>query len=181
LHGGYDALLSRHETPRKQRLSPQKQRIIRFILLHKHPVDYGIDSYQWTAKYLKEVIYQKWEIPISAARLYQLFDEWGLSFQKAHRDYSPTNALKQAEFIDELKKTAQLDEQSAMSLRCRLFPIRIMRGQKKIPSLTLKAMNDIEKNGTVFWRLMWREETPTLSLASKVPPPWWSLLLSLSS
>jgi transposase len=104
LHGGYDALLSRHETPRKQRLSPQKQRIIRFILLHKHPVDYGIDSYQWTAKYLKEVIYQKWEIPISAARLYQLFDEWGLSFQKAHRDYSPTNALKQAEFIDELKK-----------------------------------------------------------------------------
>lgn len=86
LHGGYEALLSRHETPRKQLLSPQKQGIVRFILLHKQPVDYGIDRYQWTANSIKEVIYQKWDIPISAARLYPLFDEWGLSFQKAHRD-----------------------------------------------------------------------------------------------
>jgi transposase len=129
LHGGFDALLSRHETPRKQRLSPrkqrlsprkqrlsprkqrlspQKQRIVRFILLHKQPVDYGIDSYQWTADSIKEVIFQKWDIPISAARLYQLFDEWGLSFQKAHRDYGPTNALKQAEFIGEFKKKTAL-------------------------------------------------------------------------
>lgn len=104
LHGGFDALLSRHETPRKQRLSPQRQRIVRFILLHKQPVDYGIDSYQWTANSIKEVIFQKWGITISAARLYQLFDEWGLSFQKAHRDYGPTNALEQAEFRSEFKK-----------------------------------------------------------------------------
>jgi transposase len=104
LHGGFEALLSRHETPRSQLLSPQKRRIIRFILLHKHPVDYGIDSYQWTANAIKEVIYQKWEITISAARLYQLFDEWGLSFQKVHRDYGPTNARKQAEFLAEFKK-----------------------------------------------------------------------------
>jgi transposase len=115
LHGGFEAMLSRHETPRQQRLSPQRQRIIRFILLHKQPVDYGIDSYQWTANLLKEVIYQKWEITISAARLYQLFDEWGLSFQKVHRDYGPTNARKQAEFIAELKKkTDELNAHSAL-------------------------------------------------------------------
>lgn len=108
LQGGFDALLSRHETPRKQRLSPQRQRIVRFILLHKQPVDYGIDSYQWTANSIKEVIYQKWDITISTARLYQLFDEWGLSFQKAHRDYGPTNALEQAEFKSELKKRYNL-------------------------------------------------------------------------
>lgn len=104
LHGGFEALLSRHESRRSQLLSLQKQRIIRFILLHKQPVDYGIDSYQWTAKIIKAVIYQKWGITISAARLYQLFDEWGLSLQKVHRDYGPTNARKQAEFIAELKK-----------------------------------------------------------------------------
>ena len=57
LQGGYEALLSRHETPRKQLLSPQKQGIVRFILLHKQPVDCGIDSYQWTANSIKEVIY----------------------------------------------------------------------------------------------------------------------------
>jgi transposase len=114
LHGGFDALLCRHETPRKQRLSPQRQRIVRFILLHKQPVDYGIDSYQWTANSIKEVIFQKWDITISAARLYQLFDEWGLSFQKAHRDYGPTNALEQAEFRSEFKKNRACDEHSAL-------------------------------------------------------------------
>lgn len=115
LHGGFEALLSRQKTHRSQLLSPQKQRVVRYILLHKYPVDYGIDSYQWTAGAMKEVIYQKWNITISTARLYQLFDEWGLSFQKVHRDYGPTDARKQAEFIAELKKnTEALDEHSAL-------------------------------------------------------------------
>jgi transposase len=104
LHGGFKALLSRQKVQRNQLLSPQKQRIIRFILLHKQPVDYGLDCYQWGAKAIKEVIYQKWDITISTARLYQLFDQWGLSFQKVHRDYGPTDPVQQAEFMAEFKK-----------------------------------------------------------------------------
>ncbi|MFA5925263.1 MAG: winged helix-turn-helix domain-containing protein [Methylococcaceae bacterium] len=43
---------------------------------------------------------------MSSARLYQLFDQWGLSLQKAHRDYGPTNAQEQAQFIADLKKNS---------------------------------------------------------------------------
>ena len=104
LHGGFDRLLSRASNTKKQLLSPQKQRIVRFMVLHKVPIDYGIDSYQWTADFMRQVIYQKWTIKISNARLYQLFNQWGLSLQKVHRDYEPADLQKQAEFIRELKK-----------------------------------------------------------------------------
>lgn len=98
LHGGYDNLLKRATVERKQLLTLQKQRIVRYIILHKMPVGYGIDSYQWTAEHVRTVIEQKWQIKISCARLYQLFDKWGLSLQRAHRDYGPVNRQEQAQF-----------------------------------------------------------------------------------
>ena len=104
LHGGFVKLLEKAPVQRKQLLSEQRQRIVRYIMLHKTPADYGIDSYQWTADRMRAVIEQKWHIKVSSARLYQLFNQWGLSLQKAHRDYGPTNAHDQAEFIADLKK-----------------------------------------------------------------------------
>lgn len=174
LHGGFDALLTRHETPRKQLLSEQKQRIVRFILLHKQPVDYGIDSYQWTSKYLKEVIFKKWEITISTDRLYQLFDEWGLSYQKAHRDYGPTNTLKQAEFIGELKqKTEQLDEHSALialdefALQSVPYTHYAWAEKNSKPKIESDERHREKLNG--FLAVDVTEGTQTLSLRSKVP------------
>jgi len=114
LHGGFNALLVRAPVHRAQLLSAQRQSIVRYIMLHKTPADYGIDSYQWTAARVSAVIEQKWHIKVSSARLYQLFDQWGLSLQKAHRDYGPANAQEQAQFITDLKKTAQLSEDSAL-------------------------------------------------------------------
>ena len=109
LHGGFAKLLERAPVQREQLLSAQRQRIVRYMLLHKTPADYGIDSYQWTADRMRAVIEQKWHITVSRARLYQLFAQWGLSLQKAHRDYGPANAQAQAEFIADFKKngTAQ--------------------------------------------------------------------------
>jgi transposase len=109
LHGGFDKLLERAPMHREQRLSEQRQRIVRYMMLHKTPADYGIDSYQWTAERMRTVIEQKWQIKISIARLYQLFDQWGLSLQKVHRDYGPPDQSKQRQFVTELKKngTAQ--------------------------------------------------------------------------
>jgi len=61
-------------------------------MLHKTPADYGIDSYQWTAARVSAVIEQKWHIKVSSARLYQLFDQWGLFATKSNRDYAqPTH------------------------------------------------------------------------------------------
>lgn len=104
LHGGFDALLARAPVHRTQLLSAQRQRILRYILLHKTPADYGLDSYQWTAGHVSAVAWQKWHIKVGCSRLYQLFDQWGLSLQKAHRDYGPTNVQDQLQFIADLKK-----------------------------------------------------------------------------
>lgn len=104
LHGGFANLLKRASVERTQRLTPQKQRIVCYIILYKMPVDYGIDSYQWTAEHIRTVIEQKWQIKISGARLYQLFDQWGLSLQKVHRDYGPADPQEQTQFIADLKK-----------------------------------------------------------------------------
>ena len=104
LHGGFDNLLKRKAIHRECLLSDERQRILQYIILHKTPADYGIDSYQWTAERLREVIKQKWDIRISISRLYQLFDKWGLSFQKAHRDYGPADVQEQTQFISDLKK-----------------------------------------------------------------------------
>lgn len=106
LHGGFDKLLEREPVHRQQRLSDQRQRIVRFMMLHKTPAEYGIDSYQWTADRMRLVIEQKWQIKISSARLYRLFNQWGLSLQKAHRDYGPVNTLAQVKFIADLKKNS---------------------------------------------------------------------------
>ena len=64
LHGGFDALLTRVAVQRTQLLSVQRQRILRYIMLHKAPADYGIDSYQWTAGHVSAVVEQKWHIKV---------------------------------------------------------------------------------------------------------------------
>jgi len=81
LHGGFDKLLEKAPVHRKQLLSEQRQQIVRYMMLHKTPTDYGIDSYQWTAERMRTVIEQKWQVKVSNARLYQLFDQWGVNGQ----------------------------------------------------------------------------------------------------
>jgi len=61
LHGGFNALLVRAPVHRAQHLSAQRQSIVRYIMLHETPADYGINSYQWTAAHVSEVIEQKWQ------------------------------------------------------------------------------------------------------------------------
>lgn len=88
-HGGFDALLA------PQTLNPQRRKVLRYILLHKAPADYGIDSYQ---------LGKKWDPSLSANRLYEIFDELGLSLQRAHRDYGPAKPAERAGFVKDLEK-----------------------------------------------------------------------------
>jgi len=106
LHGGFDALLAPQRRPRPQTLSPQRRKVLRYILLHKTPKDYGIDSYQWTASRVQELLDKKWGLALSATRLYELFDEFGLSHQRAHRDYGPSRPGQRAQFVAALKKSS---------------------------------------------------------------------------
>jgi len=48
LHGGFDALLAPERRAVPQALSPRQRKVLHYILLHKLPANYGLDSYQWT-------------------------------------------------------------------------------------------------------------------------------------
>lgn len=104
LHGGFDTLLKPQRRPRPQSLSPRRRRVLRYILLRKSPADYGMDSHQWTAPRVKELLKHKWGVALSRTRLYEIFDEMGLSHQKAHRDYGPAKPGRRSEFVRELEK-----------------------------------------------------------------------------
>jgi transposase len=106
LQGGFDALLAPQRRTRAQTLDPTRRKILRYILLHKTPADYSFDSYQWTVRHVQALLEQKWQIALSATRLYEIFDELGLSHQRAHRDYGPSRPGERAAFVTTLKKNS---------------------------------------------------------------------------
>jgi len=105
LKGGFDALLAPQRRPRAQALSPTRRKILRHVLLHKTPADYGIDSHQWTAPCVRQWLARKWQVSLGNTRLYEIFGELGLSHQKAHRDYGPRRPGQRADYQAALKKT----------------------------------------------------------------------------
>lgn len=104
LRGGFKALLAPQKRPRPQALTPERRILLRFMLLHQTPKDYGFDRYQWTAPLVQALLEQKWQVRLSTARLYEIFDEMGLSHQRAHRDDGPSQPAERAAFVDELQK-----------------------------------------------------------------------------
>ncbi len=106
LHGGFDALLAPQKRPRAQTLSPSRRKILHYVLLHKTPADYGLDSYPWTAPCVRQWLSQKWQVSLSATRVYEIFDELGLSHQRVHRDYGPGHPGERTAFVEALKKTS---------------------------------------------------------------------------
>jgi len=107
LHGGFDALLAPERRAVPQALSPQRRKVLHYILLHKAPADYGMDSYQWTGERAQSLIEQKWGIHLGVGRIYQLFHQFGLSHQRVHRDYGPASPAKRAAFVADLKKNSR--------------------------------------------------------------------------
>ncbi len=108
LHGGFKALLAPERRAVPQALSLPRRKVLRYILLHKTPADYGLDRYQWTAPLAQQLIQQKWGIRLGLSRLYQLFHQFGLSHQKAHRDYGPSRPAERAAFLEALKKNTAM-------------------------------------------------------------------------
>ena len=99
LHGGFEALLAPERRAVPQALSTQRRKVLHYILLHKTPADYGLDSNQWTAKRAQSLIQQKWGIHLGLGSIYPLFHQFGLSHQKVHRDYGPPKPAERAGFV----------------------------------------------------------------------------------
>ena len=106
LEGGLSGLvapITHRNAP--QRLSPEQKQELKQIILEQCPRDYGITRNIWTGEIIIAVIQIKWNIAFKSSRIYEILDEVGLSYQRAHRDYANADEAEQKEFVEVLKKT----------------------------------------------------------------------------
>lgn len=95
LNGGLSELVRplRHQKP--SRLSVEQQQQLKAMVLTQRPTDYGIERQMWTGAILCEVIAQRFEVQLKDSRIYELLNELGLSYQRAHlrlQECRPTSA-----------------------------------------------------------------------------------------
>lgn len=106
LKGGLSELVSpiRHQKP--SRLSAEQQEHLKVMMLTQRPSDYGIERQMWTGAILSEVILARFKVALKDSRIYELLDELGLSYQRAHRDYANADSQAQIEWVEAVKKTS---------------------------------------------------------------------------
>lgn len=105
IEGGLSGLIApiKHKNA-PQRLSPEQKQELKRIILKQSPRDYGISRNIWTGEIIIAVIQMKWDIVFKTSRIYEILDELGLSYQRAHRDYANADEAEQKEFVEVLKK-----------------------------------------------------------------------------
>jgi transposase len=106
LIGGLSELVRpiRHQKP--SRLSKEQQEQLKTMVLTQRPTDYGIERQMWTGELLSQVILTRFDVQLKDSRIYELLDELGLSYQRAHRDYANADPKAQTEWVKTVKKTA---------------------------------------------------------------------------
>ena len=106
LSGGLNELVSPITHQKPSRLSSEQQQQLKVLVLEQRPTDYGIDRQMWTGVILSEVIAQRFGVQLKDSRIYELLEELGLSYQRAHRDYANADLSAQKEWVETLKKTS---------------------------------------------------------------------------
>jgi len=107
LSGGFSSLLSPLK-PNKLGtglLKAYHLRILKYIILHKSPIDYGKVGYRWTLAYIGELLVDKWQINLQKSRIQEILqNDLNLSYQKFHRDYGNADKGKQKAFAKDLNQ-----------------------------------------------------------------------------
>ncbi len=136
LDGGLQGLVEpiKHQKA-PQRLSPEQKQELKQIILEQSPRDYGISRNIWTGEIMIEVIQRKWNVSFKSSRVYEILQEVGLSYQRAHRDYANAAQAEQKAFVEVLKKNWKLSKKrkkssSSMNLPSMTVPVCSMGGQK---------------------------------------------------
>ena len=83
LNGGYDRLLEPIRRPKPQQLGTVKKRVLRHILLHKHPKDYHLEEDTWSVPVLEHLLKEKWGIELKKSRIYQVLNEIDVDLKNA--------------------------------------------------------------------------------------------------
>ena len=95
-------------------LGPEQKQELKRIILEQSPRDYGINRNIWTGEIIIALIEMKWAITFKSSRIYEILNEVGLSYQRAHRDYANASEVEQKEFVQMLKK--KLDGKQELEL-----------------------------------------------------------------
>jgi transposase len=106
LEGGLSHLVSPIQHQKPSRLSVEQQQQLKVMVLSERPSDYGIERQMWTGAILSEVIAQRFQVQLKDSRIYEILDELGLSYQRAHRDYANADPIAQKDWTETVKKTA---------------------------------------------------------------------------
>ena len=102
LHGGFDALLAPERRAVPQTLSPQRRKVLHYILLHKSPADYGMDSYQWTSERVRNLIEQKRGVTLGLGE----FNSFPIN-SASRTSVCTASPAKRAAFVADLKKNSR--------------------------------------------------------------------------
>lgn len=114
LSGGFEELLIAKKSGKQGtgQLSKPQLRLLKFIILHKSPEDYGLESYRWTLNLVGKLLKDKWKIELKKSQIqYILTEELNLSYQKFHRDYANADKGAQKAFARDLH--SRMEEQQA--------------------------------------------------------------------
>ncbi len=109
LSGGFKKLLAPKKSGKAGtgQLNTIKLRLLKYIILHKQPIDYeqyGLLGYVWTLENISAFLLKKWSVTLKKSRIHEILDiELNLSFQKFHRDYANADKNKQKEFAVDLQ------------------------------------------------------------------------------
>lgn len=146
LKGGLSELVRPIRHQKTSRLSAQQQEQLKTMVLTQRPSDYGIERQMWTGASLSEVIFQRFEVQLKDSRIYEVLDELGLSYQRAHRDYANADPQAQTEWVEAVKKNFNLRDRvneqcSLTSLPSMIVPVCSMGGQSATPVPKLKVMS----------------------------------------
>lgn len=105
IEGGLNSLVApiKHENS-PQRLSPEQKQEIKRIMLENTPKQHGFSRNIWTGDIILDLIQSKWSISLKSSRIYEIFKELNLSYQKAHRDYANADKEEQKAFVEQFQK-----------------------------------------------------------------------------
>jgi transposase len=103
---GLSALVSPITHQKPSRLSVEQQQQLKTMVLTQRPTDYGIERQMWTGAILSDVIAHRFDVQLKDSRIYEVLQELGLSYQRAHRDFANAEEGAQQEWVQTLKKTS---------------------------------------------------------------------------
>jgi hypothetical protein len=102
---------------------------------------------------------QRFEVQLKDSRIYELLEELGLSYQRAHRDYATADRAAQKDWVEAVKKNCNLSNPVSapcfsMSLPFTIVRVYSMVGHNAILVQKSKVMNALATSSTDCYVLM---------------------------